>query len=223
MLANLAMLAQRDTLGGSATVQTLTERAGEREVSVRWSRPKTSAVGILTDTQLLKAIREGDESGLRAAVAKYGASVHSIASQILRQPMLAEEVAQDTFVMLWRKPESYSPSRGSLRAFLTAVARNKAIDVVRHEQTIREKESRAAEATRWHETAVRTDPSEGLDGLTIRAALNILPQLKKEALFLAYFRGLSYREVSKVLDIPEGTVKTRIRDALIRLRSSMPR
>lgn len=203
-------------------MQTVTGRAREREVSVRWSRPM-SAVGIPTDAQLLKAIREGDESGLRAAVAKYGASVHGIALQILRQPMLAEEVAQDTFVMLWRKPESYSPRRGSLRAFLTAVARNKAIDVVRHEQTIREKESLAAEATRWPETTMSTDPSEDLERLRIRAALNTLPQLKKEALFLAYFRGLTYREVSEVLDIPEGTVKTRIRDAVIRLRFSMRR
>jgi RNA polymerase sigma-70 factor (ECF subfamily) len=171
----------------------------------------------------MRAICEGDESGLRAAVAKYGALVHGIALQILRHPMLAEEVAQDTFVMLWRKPGSYNSSRGSLKSFLTAVARNKAIDVVRREQTIREKESLVAETTRWLETALPTDPSEGLDGISIRTALNNLPRSKKEALFLAYFRGLTYREVSEVLDIPEGTVKTRIRDALIRLRSSMPK
>jgi RNA polymerase sigma-70 factor (ECF subfamily) len=181
------------------------------------------AAGTETEALLVRAICEGDESGLRAAVAKYGGVVYGIASQILRDPMLAEEVAQDTFMMLWRKPESYSLHRGSLKTFLTAVARNKAIDVVRHEQGIRSKELLAAETTRWLERPRPTDPSEGLDEMWIRTALNSLPRLKKEALFLAYFRGLTYREVSDVLDIPEGTVKTRIRDALIRLRSSMRR
>jgi RNA polymerase sigma-70 factor (ECF subfamily) len=182
---------------------------------------ETSADGTETDALLVTAICESDESGLRAAVAKYGALVHGVALQILKHPMLAEEVAQDTFVMLWRKPRSYNPHRGSLKAFLTAVARNKAIDVVRHEQVIRAKEALATETTGWLETAVPTNPSDGEDGITLRTAVKSLPRLKREALFLAYFRGLSYREVSEVLDIPEGTVKTRIRDALIRLRSSM--
>jgi RNA polymerase sigma-70 factor, ECF subfamily len=201
----------------------LAERAGDGEAIARRSRRKTSAIGTGTDALLVRAICEGDESGLRAAFAKYGAYVHGIALQISRHPMLAEEVAQDTFVMLWRKPGSYNPHRGSLKAFLTAVARNKAIDVVRREQAIREKESLVAETTSWLETAMPTDPSDGVDGIRIRTALSSLPRLKKEALFLAYFRGLTYREVSEVLDIPEGTAKTRIRDALIRLRSSMLR
>jgi RNA polymerase sigma-70 factor, ECF subfamily len=179
-----------------------------------------SAVDRGSDASLVRAISEGDEGGLRAAVARYGAFVQGAALQILRQPMLAEEVAQDTFVMLWRKPGSYNPQRGSLKAFLIAVARNKAIDVVRHEQVIQRKESLAAEATRWLDTAVPTEPSDGEDGIAIRTALKSLPRSKREALFLAYFRGLTYREVSEVLDIPEGTAKTRIRDALIHLRSS---
>jgi RNA polymerase sigma-70 factor (ECF subfamily) len=184
---------------------------------------RTSAVGTNTDTSLVRAISKGDEGGLRAAVAKYGPFVYGAALHILRHPMLAEEVAQDTFVMLWRKPGSYNPHRGSLKAYLTAVARNKAIDAVRHEQMIRKKESLAAETTRWLETAMPTDPSDGEDGIAIRTALKSLPRSKREALFLAYFRGLTYREVSEVLDIPEGTAKTRIRDALIHLRSSMVR
>jgi RNA polymerase sigma-70 factor (ECF subfamily) len=172
----------------------------------------------------MRAINEGDESGLRAAVAKYGHSVHGAALHILRDPMLAEEVAQDTFVLLWAKPGSYNPDRGTLKVFLTAVARNKAIDVVRHEQMIRDKESLAAQATGWLETAISTAPTASVDTITIiRTALKSLPRSKREALFLAYFGGLTYREVSEVLHVPEGTAKTRIRDALIHLRSSMPR
>ena len=200
-----------------------TGRAWNGEGIARPGRLKTSAVGTNTDASLVRAISEGDEGGLRAAVAKYGPFVHGAALHILRHPMLAEEVAQDTFVMLWRKPGSYNPHRGSLRAYLTAVARNKAIDAVRHEQVIRERESLAAETTRWLETAMRPDPSDGEDGIAIRTSLKSLPQSKRKALFLAYFCGLTYREVSEVLDIPEGTAKTRIRDALIHLRSSMVR
>jgi RNA polymerase sigma-70 factor, ECF subfamily len=217
-LAGLAWLAMWRV--ESRCAESFNTKSGDRETIAQRSRLKTSGVGTETEALLVSAICASDESGLRAAVDKYGAFVHGAAFQILRDPMLAEEVAQDTFMMLWRKPRVYNPHRGSLKAFLTAVARNKAIDVVRHEQVIRAKESPAVEMT-WLETAMPTDPSDGEDGITIRTAVKSLPRLKKEALFLAYFRGLTYREVSEVLDIPEGTVKTRIRDALIRLRSSM--
>jgi RNA polymerase sigma factor (sigma-70 family) len=175
----------------------------------------------LTDAQVMEAIGERDESGLRAAVAKYGGLVHGRALQILRQPMLAEEVAQDTFMSLWLKPGRFDPNRGTLPAFLVAVARNKAIDVVRHEQVIRSKESLAARTARWLEPSIPADPGEKEDGIGLRSSLSRLPRLKREAVFLAYFRGLTYREVSRILGVPEGTAKTRIRDALISLRSSM--
>jgi RNA polymerase sigma-70 factor (ECF subfamily) len=199
------------------------EEAADGEAMAGRIHREASAEGTETDALLVTAICESDESGLRAAVAKYGALVHGVALQILKHPMLAEEVAQDTFVMLWRKPGSYNPQRGSLKAFLTAVARNKAIDVVRHEQVIRDKESLAAEATGWLETPISTMPADSVDRIAIRTAVKSLPRSKREALFLAYFSGLTYREVSEVLHVPEGTAKTRIRDALIHLRSSMPR
>jgi RNA polymerase sigma-70 factor, ECF subfamily len=219
----MTSIASRLSRGVPAVLSRSTLGAWNKERIARHGRLKTPAVGTKPEALLVRAINEGDEDGLRAAVTKYGGFVHGAALHILRHPMLAEEVAQDTFMMLWRKPESYNPHRGSLKAFLTAVARNKAIDVVRREQVIREKESLAAETTRWLERAMPTDASDGEDGIAIRTALKCLPRSKREALFLAYFRGLTYREVSEVLDIPEGTAKTRIRDALIHLRSSMLR
>jgi RNA polymerase sigma-70 factor, ECF subfamily len=199
-----------------------TGRPGEGDGSVRRRRPKTSAGGTLSDAQVLKAISEGDEGGLRSAVAEYGDFVHGMALLILRKPKLAEQVAHDTFVMLWRKPESFNSRGGSLKSFLTEVARNKAIDLVRHEQIVRAEESLPAETPRWLETSLPTDTSRhGEDGIKIRTALNGLHRSKKEALFFAYFRGLTYREISEVLDIQEEKAKTNIRDALISLRSSM--
>lgn len=197
-------------------------RPGDGDASVRRSRPKTSAGAAHTDAQVLRAISEGDEGGLRAAVAEYGGFVNGMALLILRQPKLAEQVAHDTFVMLWRKPESFKRHGGSLKAFLTEEARNKAIDLVRHEQIIGAEESLPAETPKWLETSLPTDTSRhGEDGIKIRTALNSLHRSEKEALFLAHFRGLNYREVSDVLEVPEETVKTRIQDALSILRSSM--
>ncbi len=195
--------------------------SGAGETIARRRRPTASTTATENEALLVRAIFEGDDVALRAAVTRYGEIVYGMALQILRDRMLAEEVAQDTFMTLWRKPESYRPHRGSLKTFLTAVARNKAIDVVRHEKGIRAKESLATETTRWLDTTMPSEPGEVVDADALRTALNTLPRAKKEALFHAYFRGLTYREVSEVLNIPEGTVKTRIRDALIRLRSSM--
>lgn len=196
-------------------------RPGDGETSRR-SRPKTSAGDTHTDAQVLKAICEGNEGGLRAAVAEYGGFVHGMALLILRQPKLAEQVAHDTFVMLWRNPENFNRRGGSLKSLLAEVARNKAIDLVRHEQIIRAEESLLTETPRWLETSLPTDTSRyGEDAIKMRTALNGLHRSKKEALLLAYFRGLTYREISEVLDIREEITKTMIRDALISLRSSV--
>lgn len=97
----------------------LDRRTGGRRLErVRRSRPRTSAAVAHTDARVLEAIWEGDESGLRATVAKYGGFVYGKALQILRHPVVAEEVTQDIFVMLWRKAGSLNPRRGSLKAFL---------------------------------------------------------------------------------------------------------
>jgi RNA polymerase sigma-70 factor, ECF subfamily len=187
------------------------------------SRPKTYADGTHTDAQVLKAICEGDEGGLRAAVAEYGDFVHGMALLILQQPQLAEQVAHDTFVMLWRKPESFNRHGGNLKAFLIESTRNKAIELLRQQQ-MRAEKSRPAETPRRLETSLPTDTSSlGEGGIKIRTALNSLHPSKKEALLLAYFRGLTYRGISEVLDIREDEAKTRIRDALMSLRSSSVR
>ncbi len=189
-------------------------RPEERDASPR-GRPETSAIGTRTDAEVLTAICEGDESGLREAVAEYGDFVFGMALLILRQPKLAEEVAQDTFVEFWQKVQSFSGRSGNLQMTLTEIARNKAIELARREQGIPTKESLAAETARWLETSPLTaTSSHGDGGIKARTALNGLPRLEKEVLFLAYFRGLTYREMSDVLEIPEGTAKTRIWDAL---------
>jgi RNA polymerase sigma-70 factor (ECF subfamily) len=173
-----------------------------------------------SDVYLAQRLLERDEKALREAIDRYGRAVFGIARRVLAEASLAEEVAQDTFLALWRRPGAYDPARGSLQAFLLGVARNKAVDLVRREESLR----RAREAL-----TVEAEPGDGApidetgveEREEVRAALAKLSPLQREAIVLAYFGGRTYREVAAELGIPEGTAKTRLRDGLIKLREFM--
>ncbi len=171
-----------------------------------------------SDLDLIGGLVRREETALRTLITTHGKYVYGKALQILRNPNLAEEVAQDTFVTLWREPSRFDVSRGNLRSLLILIARNKSIDLVRHEEMIRYKESLPAEIAAWVEA-----PPDGRvgDELSVRTAIAKLPRSKREAIFLAYYRGLTYRQVAQELKIPEGTAKTRIRDALIKLKVAL--
>jgi RNA polymerase sigma-70 factor (ECF subfamily) len=161
----------------------------------------------------------GSEAALRDMVETHGPAVYAMALGILRNKAIAEEVAQDVFVAMWKRPSAYDPRRGPLRAWLIGVARHKAIDAVRREE-------RASENVRLLSSEagvkVRSDPFEEVErAAEVRAVLARLSQDVRTALELAYFGGLTYREVALALGLPEGTVKTRIRDALLRLRADL--
>ncbi|HEX3327047.1 MAG TPA: sigma-70 family RNA polymerase sigma factor [Actinomycetota bacterium] len=167
---------------------------------------------------ILERLLARDENTFRAVVESYGAAVLGIARRVLADPNLAEEVAQDTFVALWRRPGAFDPERGSLRAFLLVVARNKAVDLVRREEA----RKRATESL-LQEAALPSDIAPDDERIEereeIRRALAQLSSVQREAIVLAYFGGRTYREVARDLEIPEGTAKTRLRDALVRLRT----
>jgi RNA polymerase sigma-70 factor (ECF subfamily) len=162
-----------------------------------------------------------DETSLRRLIDIYGSYVYGRTLQILRQPHLAEEAAQDALLVLWWDPTRFDVKKGSLRSFLMGVARFKAIDIVRHEETARSRDELAAEAEGSLMMPATDDAIE--ESLVIRDAISQLPLPKREVIYLAYYRGLTYREVSNVLSIPEGTVKTRIRSSLVSLKALMNR
>jgi RNA polymerase sigma-70 factor, ECF subfamily len=174
-----------------------------------------------SDVQLAQGLLARDENALGETIAKYGRVVYGIARRVLAETSLAEEVTQDTFLALWRRPGAFDPERGSLQAFLLGVARNKAIDRVRREESLRKaKEALMTEV----ETSGDGAPSDeaGIEEREeVKAALAKLSPLQREAIVLAYFGGRTYREVAVELGIPEGTAKTRLRDGLIRLRELM--
>ena len=163
-----------------------------------------------------------DERALGEIVDAYGPLVLGMARKILVDPGLAEEVAQDTFVALWRRPGAFDPDRGTLQGFLAGVSRNKAIDVVRREETRkRAKESLLAEQ---ETTSGEVSPTELIDERhRVTSALARLSGPQREAVVLAYYGGRTYREVAEELGIPEGTAKTRLRDGLSKLRELLER
>jgi RNA polymerase sigma-70 factor, ECF subfamily len=161
-----------------------------------------------------------DEGALRDVVDAHSAAVYGIARRILGGSALVDEVAQDTFMALWRRPGAFDASRGTLRGFLVGIARNKAIDIVRREQRLsRTKDALMRDAARQSETVAHDESFSGSDEVT--TALAQLSSVQREALVLAYFGGRTYREVAEELGIPEGTAKSRLRDGLINLRSQL--
>jgi RNA polymerase sigma-70 factor (ECF subfamily) len=172
------------------------------------------------DAHLAQRLMERDETALREVIDRYGGAVYGLARRVIAEPTLAEEVAQDAFLALWRRPGAYDSERGSLQSFLLGVARNKAIDLVRREEA--RKRAREALAAEFEATASVQVHGSGIEERDeVRGALQQLSSVQREAIVLAYFGGRTYREVAIELDIPEGTAKTRLRDGIIRLRELM--
>jgi RNA polymerase sigma-70 factor (ECF subfamily) len=157
------------------------------------------------------------ECELADVIKEYGDSVYAMARRVVIDPRLAEEVAQDTFLALWQRPEIFHPERGPLIAFLLGVARKKAIDVVRREETVR-RTTQALVTEMGASTTPQYVDGSIEDRQLVQSALARLSHLQRESIFLAYFGGRTYRGLARELGIPEGTAKTRIRDGLIRLR-----
>jgi len=171
-----------------------------------------------SNAQLARRLYERDETALSEAMEVYGGVVLGMACRIVAEPTFAEEVVQDTFLALWRRPGAYDPRRGSLKTFLLGIARNKGIDLVRREKALqRTKDSLLKEA---ETSTTPKSPNERMEEQQeVRDALLQLSAAQREAIVLAYFGGRTYREVASELGIPEGTVKTRVRDGLGKLGS----
>lgn len=170
------------------------------------------------DAALADRLMARDEEALREVIALHGGVVYGVARRVVSDRTLAEEVAQDAFLALWRRPGAFDPERGSLQGWLAGVARNKSVDLVRREQSRR----RTADALVSEADALGAPvehPERAVDERDeVLAALAQLSPVQREAVVLAYFGGRTYREVAAELGIPEGTAKTRLRDGLKKLR-----
>ncbi len=170
------------------------------------------------DQELVSRIANGDQEALADAFRRFGGAVKALASRVMRDESLAEDVVQETFVWLWRSPERYDPVRGSLRTLLLTVAHRRAVDIVRSEEARARRESQPPDPeTRDVEDEVWARHLSD----QVRSAIAELSPDEHAAVSLAYLGGLTYVEVARRLEAPEGTVKSRIRSGLRRLAASL--
>lgn len=144
--------------------------------------------------------------------------VHGIVLRVVRDPAMAEEVTQEVFLELWRLAPRYETGRGSAKSWIATMAHRRAVDRVRSEQARRTRDERDAARTPRPFDHVVDDVTDRLDHGRLERAIESLSDTQWEAVRMAYYDGRTYREVATLLDVPEGTVKTRIRDGLIKLR-----
>jgi RNA polymerase sigma-70 factor (ECF subfamily) len=174
------------------------------------------------DDELLARVARGDQEAFAELYDRYASVVFGVIRRVLRDPTQSEEVAQEVLVEAWRIAARYDPDRGSVRTWLCTMAHRRAVDRVRSEQASRERIERIAHDQHNAEGDVVSDAvTSRLERQQVRDALGTLTDLQREAIELAYYGGHTYREVSELLGAPLGTVKTRMRDGLIRLRDAM--
>jgi RNA polymerase sigma-70 factor, ECF subfamily len=176
-----------------------------------------------SDPALVVAIGRFREEALAEIHRRHGGAVYRLARRVVGADALADEVSQEVFVDLWRRPETFDPERGSLRTFLVARAHHRAVDVVRSEAARRAREEREARQAPTVSDDVEVHARRSATAEELGAAVASLPVEERRAIEMAYLDGHTYREVARLLDQPEGTVKSRIRTGLRHLRESLGR
>lgn len=173
------------------------------------------------DVGLVVAIARYHEDALAEAYRRHAGAVFALAARMLWERTVAEEVVQEIFLRLWEHPERYDFTRGALRSFLLMDAHARCVDRVRADSRRREREERSARAEIVADYDVDLEAHDLTVATQVRDALNTLSNGEREAIQLAYFGGHTYREVARILEQPEGTVKSRIRTGLMRLREQL--
>lgn len=172
-----------------------------------------------TDSELVAAIARGDDVAMAEVVRRHRQPVLAFAHRLVGDHARAEEICQEVFVRLWERCDRFDPQRGALSTFLLAMTHGRALDVVRSDVARRRREARDVEGVSGSGRGADEPVVARTVAETVRNALSLIPESERRALELAFFGGLSYRTVASMLDEPEGTVKTRIRTGLARLRT----
>ena len=187
--------------------------------------PTTTAVrtyGDVASEELLVAVAGGDQAAFASLYDRVSSQVLGVALRVLRDRSLAEEVTQEVMVEVWRKADRFDPDRGTASGWITTLAHRRAVDRVRSEQASRDRDDRVSRRDEPRAfDAVADEVEISLDHWQVRKALATLTERQREAIELAYFGGHTYRDVARVLGIPEGTAKSRLRDGLLRLREAL--
>ncbi|MGW4529281.1 ECF RNA polymerase sigma factor SigK [Amycolatopsis sp. NPDC004378] len=192
-----------------------------RAVALRIA-PGTGPEPEITTEELLARTALGDEQAFAALYDHLAGPIFGTVFQVLRSRAHAEEVTQEVLLEIWRKAATFDPGRGRVQTWVLTIAHRRAIDRVRSEQSAVDREHRADRLDlRRPYDDVTEATLDRLDRAQVRAALAVLTELQRESILLAYFQGYTCREVSEKLGVAIGTVKTRMRDGLVRLRDAM--
>jgi len=175
-----------------------------------------------TSEQLLVDAAAGDQQAFTVLVERIRPQALRVARGVVRDPSISEEVAQEVLTEVWLKADRFDPAKGTVVGWVATLTRRRAVDRVRSEQAGRNRDDRVARRSHVREVDVVADEVElRLEHWQVRKALTELSERQREAIELAYFGGHTYRDVARVLGIPEGTAKSRLRDGLVRLREAL--
>jgi len=180
----------------------------------------------LEDQALMERLTYQDLTAFRTLYNRYSSLVYSASLRVLRDASLAEDMVQEIFLRIWRKPESYVATRGKFATWLTSVTRNRAVDAIRSRNRRYRHETASPEEQEWDVPGdQRDDPALTAEmsdqRRMILKALSGLPAEQRKVIELAYFGGLTQQEISEKLDQPLGTVKTRIRLGMQKLKVAL--
>lgn len=176
----------------------------------------------MTDEDLLVATARGDTTAFEQLYDRYSPRVYGLVKRIVRDPTLSQDTTQVVMTELWRTAARFDPDRGAAATWILTLAHRRAIDMVRREQSSRD---RIQKVGRTQVERPADTIAEGVvmadEHAEVRAAMEHLTELQREAIQMAWFDGYTYREVASALGVPLGTIKTRMRDGMIRLRDQL--
>jgi RNA polymerase sigma factor (sigma-70 family) len=178
------------------------------------------------DEDLLRRVGAGDDQAFRELFARHAALAHGLAFRLVRQAQVAEEIVQEAFLAVWRNPDRYDRTRGSVRSWLMGTVHHRAVDAVRREQAQRRRADRAASGLG---SGIVEDPIDEVlaaidlprERRLVRKALGDLPEEQREVIQGMYFEGLSQSQIAERTGLPLGTVKSRTLLAMRRLRAHL--
>jgi RNA polymerase sigma-70 factor (ECF subfamily) len=171
---------------------------------------------------LLGLVAGGDEPAFAELYQRVAPAVFGLVTKVVRNPAQAEEVTQEVFVELWRTAPRFDPARGTARSWIMTCAHRRAVDRVRSAERAARRDDLAGRRDQgrpYDEVVEQVETS--LEREHVRRGLDALTELQREAVVLAYYGGYTHREIAQLLGVPSGTVKTRLRDGLIRLRDHL--
>ncbi|MEP7293442.1 MAG: sigma-70 family RNA polymerase sigma factor [Chloroflexota bacterium] len=173
---------------------------------------------LFDEAKLVRRLIAQDQSALSELYQQFSGLVYSIALRVVQNPSMAEEVTQDAFLKVWHQPSSWDPQRGKFVSWLLTITRYTAIDMLRKEQRRPVQDAVELDDLRIGKMSLTDDPV-WQDGRILRSLLERLPQEQVQVIELAFFEGMSHSEMAEHLHLPLGTVKTRVRLGLQKLKA----